>query len=126
MQTSAIEDVVITFKHNRTPVSFIRVASTGSGFGDRVPDMFKHMLKDGYAVEVGVIQPSRFTPKMQPTKIKVWRHYWDMYDETEDLVCNIISVGTNEYGHPVYTFRHPDRLSLHVIEGDSLSVVGVE
>ena len=107
MKVSAIEDVVLTFKYNGAPISFIRVASTGSGFGDRVPDMFKHMLKEGYAVEVETVRPSRFTPKTQPTKIKVWRHYWDMYDETDDIVCTIIGIGANEYGHPVYTFRHP-------------------
>jgi len=59
----AAEDVVVTFKFQGAPFSFLRIASRGTGLEDRIQEIFSDMLKDGWTVSVDVERPSRFTPR---------------------------------------------------------------
>lgn len=65
MYKTAKCDIEFIFKKDDIPVSFLLVASTGSGFEDAMLDEFKRMLAPGWTAEAIKHTPSRFTPKQE-------------------------------------------------------------
>ena len=61
----------------------------------------------------------------QPTRATIWREYWPNFDESEDLVCPIISIGVSPAGVTVYTILHEASGSYHVFEDGELALINV-